>query len=121
MPVEIKYEIVEKIAVLSESSKGWTKEKSRDISRGMMDIFAEARRENEQTAKQTEQMNSKKDGILDSVSSLSSISEENAASTEETSASIDQLSSNMENVVKQADELNNIAQKLKDSVKFFKI
>ena len=26
MPVEIKYEIVEKIAVLSESSKGWTKE-----------------------------------------------------------------------------------------------
>lgn len=26
MPVEFKYEIVEKIAVLSESSKGWTKE-----------------------------------------------------------------------------------------------
>ena len=87
----------------------------------MMDIFAEARRENEQTAKETEQMTAKKDGILDSVGSLSSISEENAASTEETSASIDQLSINMENVVKQADELNNIAEKLKDSVKFFKI
>jgi len=26
MPVEFKYEIVERIAVLSESSKGWTKE-----------------------------------------------------------------------------------------------
>ncbi|MGI6008726.1 MAG: YdbC family protein [Methanomethylophilus sp.] len=26
MPTEFKYEIVEKIAVLSESSKGWTKE-----------------------------------------------------------------------------------------------
>ncbi|MCL2317921.1 MAG: YdbC family protein [Methanomassiliicoccaceae archaeon] len=26
MPVEFKYKIVEKIAVLSESSKGWTKE-----------------------------------------------------------------------------------------------
>ena len=26
MPVEFKYEIVEKIAILSESSKGWTKE-----------------------------------------------------------------------------------------------
>lgn len=26
MPVEFKYEIVEKIAVLSESSKGWSKE-----------------------------------------------------------------------------------------------
>ncbi|MCR5428989.1 MAG: hypothetical protein K6F16_08360 [Lachnospiraceae bacterium] len=88
---------------------------------GMMDIFAEARRENEQTAKETEQMTAKKDGILDSVGSLSSISEENAASTEETSASIDQLSINMENVVKQADELNNIAEKLKASVKFFKI
>ncbi len=87
----------------------------------MMDIFAEARKENEQTAKQTELMTSKKDGILDSVSSLSSISEENAASTEETSASIDQLSINMESVVKKADALNKIAEKLKDSVAFFKI
>jgi len=26
MPVEFKYEIVERIAVLSESTKGWTKE-----------------------------------------------------------------------------------------------
>lgn len=26
MPAEFKYEIVEKIAVLSQSSKGWTKE-----------------------------------------------------------------------------------------------
>jgi len=26
MPVEFKYNVVEKIAVLSESSKGWTKE-----------------------------------------------------------------------------------------------
>jgi hypothetical protein len=26
MPVEFKYEVVEKIAVLSQSSKGWTKE-----------------------------------------------------------------------------------------------
>jgi len=26
MPVEFKYEVVERIAVLSESSKGWTKE-----------------------------------------------------------------------------------------------
>ena len=26
MPTEFKYEVVEKIAVLSESSKGWTKE-----------------------------------------------------------------------------------------------
>jgi hypothetical protein len=26
MPVEFKYEIVEKIALLSQSSKGWTKE-----------------------------------------------------------------------------------------------
>ena len=87
----------------------------------MMGIFAEAKKENVETVKQTEQMTSKKDGILDSVSSLSSISEENAASTEETSASIDQLSINMESVVKKADELNKIAEMLKDSVAFFKI
>ncbi|MCR5432645.1 MAG: methyl-accepting chemotaxis protein [Lachnospiraceae bacterium] len=87
----------------------------------MLEVLDEAKSENEDTAHQTEFMNSKKDGIVDAVSSLSSISEENAASTEETSASLDQLNNNMVTIVEKAVELADIANTLKESVAFFKI
>ncbi len=87
----------------------------------MLEILEQAKQDNEETANQTDVMSSKKDGIVDSISSLSSISEENAASTEETSASLDQLNANMADVVKKAEELTEIADKLKASVSFFKI
>ncbi len=87
----------------------------------MLDILQDAKNDNEGAAEQTRNMSSKKDGILDSVESLSSISEENAASTEETSASLDQLNNNMETVVEQAEDLTRIAQDLRQSVEYFKI
>jgi methyl-accepting chemotaxis protein len=88
---------------------------------GMLDVLNDAKKENEDAAQHTLSMTSKKEGILKSVESLSSISEENAASTEETSASLEQLNSNMKEVVKEAENLNSIAEHLKNSVKFFKI
>lgn len=88
---------------------------------GMLAILDQARNENQDAAAQTVNMTSKKEGILDSIESLSSISEENAASTEETSASIDQLNNNMENVVAEAEKLHSIAGELKKSVEFFRI
>lgn len=87
----------------------------------MLNVLDEAKDENEDTAHQTEFMNSKKDGIVDAISSLSSISEENAASTEETSASLEQLNSNMAAIVEKAVELNDVANRLRESVAFFRI
>ena len=87
----------------------------------MLEILRQAKNDNEDTAHQTEFMNSKKDGIVDAISSLSSISEENAASTEETSASLDQLNTNMAEIVAKAVELNDISERLRESVAFFKI
>ena len=88
---------------------------------GMLDVLDDAKKENEDAAQHTLSMTSKKDGILKSVESLSSISEENAASSEETSASLEQLNANMKEVVKEAENLNSIAEHLKRSVEFFKI
>ena len=87
----------------------------------MLDILDDAKKENEDAASHTLSMSSKKEGILKSVESLSSISEENAASTEETSASLEQLNTNMKHVVEEAENLNSIAEHLKNNVKFFKI
>ena len=58
---------------------------------------------------------------MNSVESLSSISEENAASTQETSASLMQLDTNMESVVAQAQDLQKIAEELTANVKYFKV
>ena len=66
-------------------------------------------------------MTAGKEKILSSVDSLSSLSEEYAASTEETSASITQLNSHMASIVKEAEELGSISDDLKKSVEFFKV
>ena len=73
------------------------------------------------TRKMEERLNSDKENIMNSVESLSSISEENAASTQETSASLMQLDTNMESVVEQAKDLQKIAEELTANVKYFKV
>ena len=62
-----------------------------------------------------------KNSVLDTMESLSSVSEENAASTEETSASLSMLDTNMEDVVSQAEMLKDIAKELRENVKMFRI
>ena len=66
-------------------------------------------------------LNTDKDSVMNSVESLSSISQQNAASTEETSASLEQLSNNMEDVVEQAVNLQKVAGDLQESIRFFRV
>lgn len=57
--------------------------------------------------------------VLDSVSDLSGISEENAASAEEANASTEELRANVEEVASEANELKNVIEQLNNSVAFF--
>ncbi|MCM1039037.1 MAG: methyl-accepting chemotaxis protein [Ruminococcus sp.] len=57
--------------------------------------------------------------VLDSVSDLSGISEENAASAEEANASTEELRANIEEVAGQANELKSVIEQLNNSVAFF--
>ena len=59
--------------------------------------------------------------IIDAMSSLSAISEENAASTEETSASMHEVNSSVNLLAESSDELKDVAAKLEEELKFFKI
>ncbi|RKM63348.1 methyl-accepting chemotaxis protein [Butyrivibrio sp. XB500-5] len=87
----------------------------------MLQLLKETEEGNKQIAALVEQMNTDKANILSSVESLSSISEENAASTQETSASLMELDTNMESVVEQAQDLQKIAEELTTNVKYFKV
>ncbi len=59
--------------------------------------------------------------ILDEISTLSSISEEDAASCEETNANMEEFSANMEDINQQAMETQDTSTQLKDSVAYFQI
>lgn len=59
--------------------------------------------------------------VVDSISDLSGISQENAASAEEANASAEELRANVEEVAQQATELKSVIEQLNNSVSFFKL
>lgn len=72
-------------------------------------------------ANQTEEMNHARDNVIDVVSSLTAIAEENAASTEQTSASVTQTSEIVGGISEQANALNEIAADLNQAMNHFKM
>ena len=60
------------------------------------------------------------DVVSDAMSSLSAISEENAASSETTGNSVQELSGTVSDLAKSADDLKDIAIKLNEEISFFK-
>ncbi|MBE5917270.1 MAG: methyl-accepting chemotaxis protein [Pseudobutyrivibrio ruminis] len=87
----------------------------------MLKLLQETEEGNKQIVELVNNVNDGKNNIMNSVDSLSAISQENAASTEETSASLAQLDSNMGAVVDQANELQQIAEALTENVRFFQV
>ncbi len=68
----------------------------------------------------TEECNASKEMIIDAMSSLSAISEENAASTEETGASMEELNATVNELATAADKLSDVATKLDEELGFFR-
>ena len=60
-------------------------------------------------------------GVIDIISNLSAISEQNAASTQQTNASIEELTATINLVADQATEVKNQAQILEEAMTFFKM
>jgi methyl-accepting chemotaxis protein len=63
---------------------------------------------------------SSKNAVVDTMSALSAISEENAASSEETGASMQELSATVTTLASSADSLKSVAEKLNQEMEFFK-
>lgn len=60
-------------------------------------------------------------GVIDIISNLSAISEQNAANTQETTASIEELTATINIVANQASEVQMQAENLEEAMKFFKL
>ena len=63
---------------------------------------------------------SSKAGVIDAMSGLSAVSEENAASSEETSASVEELNATVQTLAESAENLKGIADQLNKNISFFK-
>ena len=61
-----------------------------------------------------------KNAVVDTMSALSAISEENAASAEETGAAMEELSATVTTLAESARGLKEIAEKLNQEISFFK-
>ncbi|MCR4744048.1 MAG: methyl-accepting chemotaxis protein, partial [Lachnospiraceae bacterium] len=61
-----------------------------------------------------------KDTVVDTMSALSAISEENAASSEQTGSSMEELSATVTTMAESANALQKIAEKLNEEIQFFK-
>ncbi|MCR5596518.1 MAG: methyl-accepting chemotaxis protein [Lachnospiraceae bacterium] len=75
----------------------------------------------QQVAGKVEAVNYVKDRILDEISTLSSISEENAASTEETNASMQEMAANIAMIQNETSSTKSHSDELQSAVDFFKI
>ena len=75
----------------------------------------------ETISKLTEDCDASKIEIVDAMNSLSSLSEENAASTEQTSASMHELEATISTLSESAKSLNDVAEQLNEDLTFFKI
>ena len=127
-------EILSRITELSERNKeltGKIKEATTNESASLQEMSAsfdemlslvlETEEGNKKIVSLVETMTSDKNAIMGSVESLSSVSEQSAASTEETSASLEQLNASLVDVVEQAEHLQQIAEELEENVRFFHV
>jgi methyl-accepting chemotaxis protein len=71
-------------------------------------------------SERVDQLNNAKDSLMEIISDLSAISEENAASSEETSASMQELNVTFELINASAGKLQELAVNLADTIEYFK-
>lgn len=81
----------------------------------------ESREETNGIKNQTELCDKARVSVVDIISNLSAISEENAASSEETTAAMAELSSTIGALADSAEQMQRISEVLKEEMKFFKL
>ena len=130
---EIKEEMTSLLAVSDRATKKVTavqeiSDKVTQALSGSIDSMKSMVSQINETVKNVESISSNtvtcmdaKNTVVDEISTLSSISEENSASSEETSASMIGLNESIQTLHSSADELKGLANKLEQDMAFFQI
>lgn len=108
---------VDEIVTEQQKKLNETKEKFNDVSVGIEDSMKETNVINGQAS----ECDRDRGVVVDVISSLSAVSEENAASTEQTTASMEELNATINLLAQAAKNLKDVAESLDKEVSFFKI
>ncbi|MCM1253938.1 MAG: methyl-accepting chemotaxis protein [Clostridium sp.] len=122
--ITIKTEECTKIAGQIQDAVGKEAEALKSVNRSFDDVENNISEAAGAVGKITEivtVVDQSKVSVVDSISDLSGISEENAASAEEANASTEELRANVEEVAGQANELKSVVEQLNNSVAFFQL
>ena len=108
---------VEQIVNEQQEKLGQTKSQLNDVSKGI-DV---SRDETSGIKEQTDVCDTARSRVVDVISNLSAISEENAASTEETTAAMQELNATINLLAEAAHNLTGISETLEKEIEFFSI
>lgn len=108
---------VRKIVEQQDSSVKQTDEIFKTVQSGINGTLIGIEKMVDKTAK----MENAREGVTDTVQNLTAIAEENAASTQETSASVTTVRGSVDSISESTNGLNDIAMKLEETMKKFKI
>lgn len=94
-----------------------TKEQFKSVSQGI----DESRLETQRIKEETQKCDEHRAKVVDVITNLSAISEENAASTEETTASMEELNATINPLAESAGNLTTLSNDLDNEIKFFQL
>lgn len=94
-----------------------TKNKFKDVSRGIEISMSET----EKIYEQTKECDQARAHVTDVIQNLSAVAQQNAASTEETNAAMQELNATINLLAEAAKDLKDIAEELEADVSFFKV
>lgn len=117
---EASVKIMNEVNVIVEEQQkklNETKEKFNDVSVGI----EKSLKETQVIDGQATECDNDRAVVVDVISSLSAVSQENAAATEETTASMEELNATINMLAQEAKELKDIAESLEEEVAFFRI
>lgn len=114
--VEVMQEVEQ---IINEESEKLTQTRTEfgNVSEGI----EQSRTETESIKGQTEGCDRSRKGIVDTISNLSAISQENAASTQETTASMQELNATINLLAEEANELTKLSESLNQEIEFFQM
>lgn len=107
---------VQKIVDEQKEKLESTKKQFASVNEGI----EESREETEAIKSQTDVCDVARVKVVDIISNLSAISEENAASAQETTASMEELNATINLLSESASDLSDLAEQLAENIKFFK-
>lgn len=117
---EATVQVMEEVEVIIEEQQkklGETKEKFIAVTEGVNN----SREETQAIQNRTEICDSAREKVIDVISNLSAISQENAASTEETTASMTELNDTIRILADAAGSLKKLSSDLEQDINFFKL